>query len=412
MMRSLAFLVIAVAATALVGVFAWYETEDAGGEYVRMPGQPSAVRTVHEPAVFASPSVEVRTGEAARPATSSTATHTGSTTTTPITVRSAGSPSTSTPPLNVIGSIPYWDQERAISVFKAHVDAFYAISLFWYRLDADGDITPYEYAHEDDSIVSFAHRNDVKVLGLIANLPEQGTWDSGRVQRVLSSEERRRAHIDAILELIERKNFDGINIDYESLRTEQTDDFSRFIQELAKALHARDKLLGIAIHPQHADTSTRGQDIPSLAVADILALMTYNEHWNTSHPGPIASLPWMRKILSYTTEDLAVEPQRIYLGMPLYGYDWAEQGDVAEGIEHEEVVTLVNTNPDIDVRYDERAGAPYFTYTDTGGRHEVWFEDAQSFEQKVELVQEFGLGGIHLWRLGREDKNIYKVLNK
>jgi len=76
--------------------------------------------------------------------------------------------------LKIFGSIPYWDQDKAVQVFKAHPGKFDIISLFWYRLDEQGNIVKYTDAREDLSIIDFARRNNVKVLALIANLPEEG----------------------------------------------------------------------------------------------------------------------------------------------------------------------------------------------------------------------------------------------
>ncbi len=38
--------------------------------------------------------------------------------------------------LKIFGSIPYWDQPRAVAMFKKHVELFDLISVFWYRLDS------------------------------------------------------------------------------------------------------------------------------------------------------------------------------------------------------------------------------------------------------------------------------------
>jgi spore germination protein len=321
---------------------------------------------------------------------------------------------TSTPAgkdLQVFGSIPYWDQAEAVADFKAHADAFDIISVFWYRLDEQGSIGKYRYATEDASLIEFAHAHEVKVLALIANLPEDGEWDTARVDTVISTAEARAAHIAAILDLVESKGFDGVNIDYEFLDNEQTGDFSAFITELASALHARDKILAIAIHAQLKRGEKRGQDLRALQAADILAFMTYDEHWETSEPGPIASLPWVREVLDHA-DDLGVARERIFLGLPLYGYDWPESGEAwgaAQGVEYEDVLARTKTEG-AEIQFNTDSMSPHFSYENGGVFHHVWFEDTDSFRAKYELAQEYGLGGVHLWRLGRQDQRIYDVL--
>lgn len=325
---------------------------------------------------------------------------------------SQASTSTPTAPISatettVFGSIPYWDQARAIADFKAHAEVYDMISVFWYRLDGDGGIGKYQYATEDLSLISYARERGVKTLGLIANLPENGDWDPDRVDAAIGDPESRAAHIAAIRALAEEKGFDGINIDYEFLEDSQTDDFSAFIRDLAMGLHADGRILAVAIHAQYPGGPTRGQDLRALQVADILALMTYDEHWETSEPGPVASLPWVREVLTYALS-LGLDAKKIYMGLPLYGYDWPEGGN-ADGREYEDVVRIAN-HAGAEVRFDAFAASPVVTYEDAGQSRELWFENVQSFEAKFRLADEYGLGGVHLWRLGREDARIYNVL--
>ncbi len=316
--------------------------------------------------------------------------------------------------LKIFGSIPYWDQPRAVAMFKKHVELFDFISVFWYRLDAQGNIVKYDYAKEDASLITFAHENDVKVLALIANLPEDDDWDPDLVERVIQSEVSRTAHINDILMLIEKGNFDGVNIDYEFLRDRQKDDFTLFIEELGTALRAEGKLLAVAIHAQTEGGETRGQDIPALQKhVDILSFMTYDEHWETGEPGPPASLPWVRKVLEHA-RSLGVDMQKIFMGIPLYGYDWPKEGDGwgrATGREYEDIVKIANTY-DADVLFDEVAQTPYFFYRKDDVNREVWFENVESFTPRLSLAEEFGVAGVMFWRQGREDERIYEVLGE
>jgi spore germination protein YaaH len=314
--------------------------------------------------------------------------------------------------LAIFGAIPYWDQARATAVFKKYVDYYDAISLFWYRLTDTGRIVPYASAKEDLSIVEFAHQHGIKVFGLIANLPENGEWDNERVQLVIGTREARAAHIADLLVLAKAKNFDGINIDYEFLDDEQTEAFTAFINELGAALHKEGKLLRVALHAQRRGSETRGQDIASLTGADYLSIMMYDQHWETSDPGPLASIRWAREVLEHLRQ-LGVPMHKVLMGIPLDAYDWVHIDDgewgEAVGLQYADVVRIANTY-DVEVKFSEREQAPYFNYYKGDAYHEVWFENVKSFEPKFRLAQEFGLGGVGLWRMGREDKRIYDFL--
>ena len=50
--------------------------------------------------------------------------------------------------------------------------------------------------------------------------------------------------------------------------------------------------------------------------------------------------------------------------------------------------------------FDQEARAPYFEYTDEKGNdHIVWFENQQSWRERIALVEEYGLAGIGIWNI-------------
>src|SRR5688500_13507077 len=81
----------------------------------------------------------------------------------------------------VLGWIPYWDQEAAIASFQRHPDLFDYIVTFSHVLRADCSIDVYPDAKIDPTLIAYAHAQHVKVMVLIANLAideEGGTWNA------------------------------------------------------------------------------------------------------------------------------------------------------------------------------------------------------------------------------------------
>ncbi|MEX0621844.1 MAG: glycosyl hydrolase family 18 protein [Candidatus Woykebacteria bacterium] len=318
-------------------------------------------------------------------------------------------------------SIPYWDQQRAFASFRENVSSFDYLTLFWYTLRADGSIRKYIYAVEDKTIIDFAHKNGVKVFGLIANLPDEdegGSWDSDRVAKVIGSSSARASHINNIVNLAEKMNFDGISIDYEELETSQKNNFTIFIRDLASALHKKGKLLGLAIHPKTSegkpseDNGSAAQDLLALSLAaDQLYFMAYGEHWDDSDAGPIAGVPWVSRVINYALS-IGVPRKKIFMGVPLYGLDWPKNGagyGTANGLTYSEVASLLKTyNPKVSI--DTIEGAAHFTYKSGGKTHEVWFENYQSIQPKLSFAKSLGISAT-FWRLGGEDPRIWPTLS-
>ena len=127
----------------------------------------------------------------------------------------------------------------------------------------------------------------------------------------------------------------------------------------------------------------------------------------------VAPLPQVRAVLDYAVS--AIERRKIFLGVPLYGYDWAlpyVRGTTrAESLSPRRAVELA-LQYRAEILYDEQAQAPYFYYTDRAGRaHAVWFEDARSMDAKLRLVAEYGLQGAGCWNLMREAPQFWTTLN-
>lgn len=111
-----------------------------------------------------------------------------------------------------------------------------------------------------------------------------------------------------------------------------------------------------------------------------------------------------------------IDPAKILLGIPNYGYDWTlpfVQGESrARSISNVEAQVLAR-QVGAEIQWDPVAMSPFFFYEDEDGReHEVWFEDESSIRAKLELVEEYGLAGVSYWNLMRYFPGNWRVLNE
>ncbi len=314
------------------------------------------------------------------------------------------------PPPRVDAAIPYWDQPRAVASFRSHIGTIDSITLFWYFLRSDGGVDRYSHAEIDRGLLRYAREHDVTTYALIANLPgapePEGEWDWRRVQRAIGTPESRHRHMSEIVALVQDLGVDGVNIDYEELREHQTDEFTAFIELLAGELHGVGKRLAVSVFTQEPDDDdNHGQDLPALGkAADELVVMAYDQHYDESRPGPVASIGWVAEGL-HSTARLGVPDDRVLLGVPLYGYLWPESGRRARDLVHDEVVALLRQEA-AGASFDEETASPH-ARIDAGT---VWFENARSAEAKIRLARDRGVRGLYLWRLGGEDPAVWDVL--
>jgi len=75
--------------------------------------------------------------------------------------------------------------------------------------------------------------------------------------------------------------------------------------------------------------------------------------------------------------------------------------------EIQKVITRYNPN----VQWDDVSKSPHFSYTSADGEnHQVWYENSQSLKYKVDLVNNYDIAGVALWKLGDEDPNSWQVM--
>lgn len=308
--------------------------------------------------------------------------------------------------------MPYWDQKRAFAVVHRHPDIFTQISPMWYSLRRSGEIVlaDDEYVQVDKGEVASLRRNGIKVVPTITDL-RNGEWAPGLVSAMLSDPTSRRRHIRSIADFVERHDYDGIDVDYESLRARDRENYSRFLTELGEELHANGRMLATAVFAKQSEFGNSehnaAQDYSVIGrVCDQVRLMTYDYHYSTSEPGQVAPPDWVEGVVRWAVTQIA--PERISLGIVLLGYDWPIGGE-GETVTYEQAMALAREYG-ATVERSDPGRAPTFRYTDRTGRaHEVWFEDAVSTEVKLGLVGTFGLGSTFFWRLGGEDPRTWRL---
>ena len=286
-----------------------------------------------------------------------------------------------------------------------NADVLSEVNFFWYELGSDGEI---QGSVQSRPGLQAARDAGLRVLPSILN----GGFARERVATIIHDPDRRTAHIEAIVQLVLENDYDGIDIDYESLHAEDRDAFTAFIEELAAALHREGKLLSTTVHPNTDEGGTWGgpqaQDWAKLgAVSDEFKIMVYDMHHGASEAGPIAPLDWADAVLTYAESQ--VEPGKIFLGVPWYGYDWV--GSTGESIEWRQAVKRARLY-DADVQRDASSGEAWFTYDD--GRHTVYYNDAETLRGRLQmmLTKHPDIAGVSIWRLGGEDPENWVVLNE
>jgi spore germination protein YaaH len=315
----------------------------------------------------------------------------------------------------VVASLPYWNIGHGSAVVLANRHDFTEVSPWMYGLSRTGRIErqyPASRAATVSTAIARMRAAGLAVMPTLANITA-GRWSYAPVAAILHHPALAKRQIAQITALVMAHNYSGIDIDYENLRASDRHAFTAYAGALAAALHAHGKLLSVAVFAKTSNTGYGGrnlaQDYAALGrVCDQVRVMAYDYHWNTSPPGPVAPIGWVRAVLLYAKTQ--IPDRKIVLGVPLYGYDWSGgHGAALSWLRAFQLSVRHHARP----RYSAASQAPWFSYTGAGGRkHVVWFENPASSKAKFAAAAGSGVGGVFLWMFGYEDTGTWPVLHQ
>lgn len=332
------------------------------------------------------------------------------------------------------------------------------ISPTWFYLnDNNGNIA--SLANSD--YVSYCHQHGVEVWALVSNLENTDVDTTA----VLSYTSKRENLINNLISAAIQYDFDGINVDFESLKAEAGPSYVQFIRELS--LKCANNGIVLSVDNYVPTDYTAFYDRAEQAVfADYIVVMAYDEHYSGSEEaGPVASIGFVKDGVTNTLAEVPAD--QIILGMPFYTRVWVETPtneeagttenntgnnanenggandgntpedaapDGAAGADSEntddgsadsyqlftlttyatnmnEVQNLITANAATPVWSDE-VGQNYVEYQNNGVTYKIWVEDATSLEEKLKVMQSANLAGGAFWKLGLETPSVWDTIIK
>jgi len=313
--------------------------------------------------------------------------------------------------------LPSWLMDRALPATLTNADAVRVASPFWY--DARGcDRIVGAPGAGSRTVIDRLHRRGLRVL---PSITATGLTPTAAIS-CFANPTRRAAHVARIAAIVRSRDYDGVDIDYEHLAL-TTDPaqarrvrtaFTAFVRDLCTHMHAADAECSITVMPRTSDRMEvwRGKLIPGVydyaaitSAATTMRVMAYDQHAGGTRPGPMAGLPWVRRIATYTA---SVAPAAsVELGIPTYGRDWV--GRTARSISGPQAVALAARHR-VTPRFDPVQGEMTFTYTASGRRHVVWYSSPRSVRQRVALAGRTGFAGTAVWAAGLEQPGVWAAL--
>lgn len=304
--------------------------------------------------------------------------------------------------------MPYGKDDAPMRTVSQNADVLTVLSPTWFNVP-DAEITLVD--KREPELAEFAMQHEMQVWPLIAN----GSFTGDFFHKIIAEPERRDKLIKTIEDLMDScPNCQGINLDFEGLLASDRGLYTDFLKRISDRLHAKDYLVTI-------DTPAKTVDDPQAAwpgafdyieinkYCDYVLIMTYDENIPGDPPGPVSSVGWTDDCMAYAAS--VIDKEKILMGIPFYGYDWAEDFTAKSFHYKEALETIKETGAE--VQWDEETQCPWFTYQDTDGKKRTaWFEDRRSIAAKLKVAEKHDLGGVCIWSLGNEDPGIWDEIRK
>jgi spore germination protein YaaH/5-hydroxyisourate hydrolase-like protein (transthyretin family) len=341
------------------------------------------------------------------------------------------------------GWIPYYSMKTSLPAALNNADLIKEVMPFWYTLKFNGKtkeaFVSDLYVRGNPSIPIATPLAAMRAAGfLIIPTITDGT-EKLVLSNLLANPTSRTQVAKTLHSYVMVNNFDGIDLDFEgfafvdgnSTWAKTAPGWVALVKELSALLRADNKLLSVST-PYNFNPAERQKGYtvyawPQIApFIDRLRIMTYD--YSVSKVGPIGPLAWTEKTVAYAASIMPAS--KVYLGLAGYGRDWVTKvegvcpapfanaikvGAKAATFVMRDAASLAASYQVTPV-FDAKFGEATFTYTKSyegttaDGRSTIctatrtaWYQNAQSYKLRSELVAKYKLGGVTAWTLGMEE---------
>lgn len=291
------------------------------------------------------------------------------------------------------------------SVLNETLPYLTTLSVFSYGFTTEGAIVPPEL--DDNFMIRSAWETGVRPILTLTPFGPDGQFNNYLITTMINNETIKNNLLSNLLYTVQEKGFGGVDIDFEFILPDDRIPFAEFVADTRNYLAPYGYQVSVALAPKTSDSQRgllyEGKDYGLLgAAADSVLLMTYEWGYTYGPPMAVAPINKVREVVDYAIT--RIDPAKIDLGIPNYGYDWTlpfvRGSSAAVTISNLEAVQIAIAH-DAEILFDETAMSPYFQYEQNGLLHEVWFEDVRSYQEKFSLLPAYFLRGMGYWQIMR-----------
>lgn len=285
---------------------------------------------------------------------------------------------------------------------------------FTYGYTVEGDLI----SIKDEALIEISHEYQTEVLMVFSNMDEEGEFSPDQAHVLLANETLQQEVVEKLLVEVEKKGYVGIDVDFEYVKEEDRNLYTKFLDYLTQIFNKAGYMVSVALAPKPSDLPGplyEAHDYEAIgAIVNQVFLMTYEWGYSAGPPMAVAPLDKIKEVLEYAVS--LIPKEKILMGLPNYGYDWSlpyisGKSPKAQVLSNTQAVDRASFYK-AEILFDIPFASPYYYYTDNNDvEHVVWFENAKSIEEKLNLVEEYGIRGVRYWNVMKDFPQNWLVIN-
>lgn len=276
------------------------------------------------------------------------------------------------------------------------------IAPTWYSVtDESGNMSSYASA----DFVSKMHQRGIDVWALVSDFDTNVDF-----AQLYSSKAARTNMVNKLVGEAKSYGFDGINLDYENIKSAYAKDYLQFVRELSVACERNGIVLSTDNYKPEAYNRCYNLKEQSKFV-DYVIVMAYDEHYAGTDAGSVASLPFVKEAVEDTVQ--LVGKEHVIAGIPFYTRIWTttDGNTTSRAVGMQAAVDQLNSDGQVALWNDD-CGQYVASYTVGNAIRQIWFEEEKSIEAKMQVIQENNVAGVAGWKLGLEKSSVWPVISK
>lgn len=294
----------------------------------------------------------------------------------------------------------------AVGTLLGGVDGVNVIAPTWFIInDTQGNLINLSSA----SYTAMAHERGMEVWAVLNDF-DGGINSNDATMQVLSNTAARKQIIQTMMDSVLAYGINGINVDIEKVSEACAPHYLQFLRELSVSCRNSGIVLSVdnyvpKEYSAYFDRKEQG------IVADYVVIMGYDEHFAGSEKaGSVASLPFVEDGIQRTLQEVPAE--KVINAIPFYTRIWNtdSSGRVTSEACGMNAADSFVQSMGISIAWNETCAQNYGELDTDAGLYQIWLEDEQSVEAKMNLIKNYNLAGVAAWKLGFERPGIWQVI--